>query len=63
VSFPDDVTLDSYALLNATLRYRINGAVTLQARLENALDEDYTLVQGYRTEDRSYTIGVRFSFD
>jgi vitamin B12 transporter len=63
VSFPDDVTLDSYALLNATLRYRINDALTLQARLENALDEDYTLVQGYRTEDRSYTIGVRFSFD
>ena len=63
VSFPDNVTLDSYALLNATLRYRINEAVTLQARLENALDEDYTLVQGYRTEDRSYTIGVRFSFD
>ncbi len=63
VSFPDDVTLDSYALLNATLRYRVNEALTLQARLENALDEDYTLVQGYRTEDRSYTIGVRFSFD
>jgi vitamin B12 transporter len=63
VSFPDNVTLDSYALLNATLRYRINEALTLQARLENALDEDYTLVQGYRTEDRSYTIGVRFSFD
>ncbi len=50
-------------MLNATLRYRINDALTLQARLENALDEDYTLVQGYRTEDRSYTIGVRFSFD
>jgi vitamin B12 transporter len=63
VSFPDNVTLDSYALLNATLRYRIDEALTLQARLENALDEDYTLVQGYRTEDRSYTIGVRFSFD
>jgi vitamin B12 transporter len=63
VGFPDNVTLDSYALVNATLRYRVNDALTLQARLENALDEDYTLVQGYRTEDRAYTVGVRFSFD
>jgi vitamin B12 transporter len=62
-SFPDTVTLDSYALINATLRYRINQALTLQARLENAFDEQYTLVQGYRTEGRSYTLGVRFSFD
>jgi len=62
-SFPDTVTLDSYALVNATLRYRINGGITLQARLENAFDEDYTQVQGYRTEGRSYTIGVRYSFE
>jgi len=63
VSFPDNVTLDSYQLVNATARYRVNDALTLQARLENAFDEDYTLVQGYRTEGRSYTIGVRYSFD
>jgi vitamin B12 transporter len=62
-SFPDTVTLDAYALVNATLRYRINGSAILQARLENAFDEDYTLVQGYRTEGRAYTIGVRFSFE
>jgi len=63
VSFPDNVTLDSYALFNATVRYRINGRLTLQGRVENAFDEDYTLVQGYRTEGRTYTIGVRYSFD
>ena len=34
--FPDNVTLDSYTLVNATLRYRVNGALTLQGRLENA---------------------------
>jgi vitamin B12 transporter len=62
-SFPDTVTLDSYQLVNATVRYRVNDALTMQARLENAFDEDYTLVQGYRTEGRSYTIGVRYSFD
>lgn len=57
------VTLDSYALVNATLRYRVNDALTLQGRLENAFDEDYVLAEGYRTEGRSYTIGVRYSFD
>jgi vitamin B12 transporter len=61
--FPENVTLDSYALVNATLRYRASGALTLQGRLENAFDEDYTLAEGYRTEGRAYTIGVRYSFE
>ncbi len=61
--FPENVTLDSYALLNATVRYRVTGALTLQGRIENALDEDYTLAEGYRTEGRAYTVGVRYSFD
>ena len=61
--FPENVTLDSYALVNATLRYRVSGALTLQGRLENAFDEEYTLAEGYRTEGRSYTVGVRYSFD
>ena len=61
--FPANVTMDSYVLVNATLRYRVNGALTLQGRLENLLDEDYVLAQGYRTEGRSYTVGVRYSFD
>jgi vitamin B12 transporter len=63
ISFPENVTLDSYTLVNATLRYRATPALTVQGRLENAFDEDYVLAQGYRTEGRSYTIGVRFSFD
>jgi len=61
--FPENVTLDSYALVNATVRYRVNAALTLQGRIENAFDEDYTLAEGYRTEGRAYTIGVRYSFD
>jgi vitamin B12 transporter len=62
VGFPT-VTLDSYALVNATVRYRATPQLSVQARLENAFDEDYTLVQGYRTEGRAYTIGVRFNFE
>jgi vitamin B12 transporter len=63
VGFPQNVTLDSYALLNATVRYRVNAALTVQGRIENALDEDYTQALGYRTEGRGYTIGVRYSFE
>jgi vitamin B12 transporter len=61
--FPANVAMDSYALVNATLRYRVNDSFTLQGRLENLLDENYVLAQGYRTEGRSYTVGVRYSFE
>ena len=61
--FPENVTLDSYALVNATVRYRVTNAFIVQGRLENAFDEDYTQAQGYRTEGRAYTIGVRYSFE
>jgi vitamin B12 transporter len=56
------VTLDSYTLVNATVRWRATAALTLQGRLENAFDEKYTQAAGYRTRGRAYTIGVRFSF-
>ena len=62
VGFPA-VTLDSYTLVNATARWRANGALTVQGRLENAFDEDYTQAAGYRTRGRAYTIGVRYSFE
>jgi vitamin B12 transporter len=57
------VTLDSYTLVNATVRWRATSALTLQGRLENAFDQDYTQAAGYRTRGRAYTIGVRYSFE
>ena len=63
VAFPTNVTLDSYVLVNATVRYRVTPSFALQGRFENLFDEDYTLAQGYRTEGRSYTIGVRYGFN
>ena len=50
-------------MINATARWRVNSALTLQGRLENLFDEDYAFAEGYRTEGRTYTIGVRYSFD
>ena len=63
VGFPTSITLDSYALVNATVRYRVTSTLTLQGRLENLFDADYTLAQGYRTEGRTYTVGVRYNFE
>ncbi|HUQ09474.1 MAG TPA: TonB-dependent receptor [Steroidobacteraceae bacterium] len=57
------VTLDSYALVNATVRYRMTSQLTLQSRLENLLDEHYSFADGYRTEGRAWTVGVRYSFE
>jgi vitamin B12 transporter len=61
VGFPNAL-LDSYALLNATLRYRATPHLTVQGRFENLFDENYAFAQGYRTEGRTYTVGVRYSF-
>jgi vitamin B12 transporter len=57
------VSLDAYALVNATLRYRVTPRFTLQGRLENLFDEDYTFAEGYRAEGRAWTVGVRYSFE
>jgi vitamin B12 transporter len=57
------ITLDSYTLVNATVRWRATSALTLQGRLENAFDEQYTQAAGYRTRGRAYTVGVRYRFD
>jgi vitamin B12 transporter len=61
VGFPV-VTLDSYTLVNTTARIRVTSHLTVQGRLENLFDEEYTFAEGYRAEGRSYTIGVRYSF-
>jgi vitamin B12 transporter len=57
------ITLDSYTLFNATLRYRATPQLTLQGRFENLLDEEYAFAAGYRTEGRAYTLAVRYTFD
>jgi vitamin B12 transporter len=57
------VTLGSYTLVNATVRWRATSALTLQGRLENAFDADYVQAQGYRTRGRAWTVGVRYSFE
>lgn len=54
------VELDSYALANLTARYDIGAGWSANARIENILDEDYVLANGYNTQDRSLFVGVRY---
>jgi len=44
-----DVELRSYTLLNLTAEYRLAPRWLMKGRIENLLDEDYQLVDGYNT--------------
>lgn len=37
----------------------VTGRWSVQARLDNAFGEDYTLVYGYRTSGRGFTLATR----
>lgn len=60
--FPQPVDLDSYTLLNLTGQWSITGSWSVQARIENALDEQYMLANGFNTADRSLFVSTRFEF-
>ena len=62
VAFPSTVHLAGYTLVNATARFAVTDRWWVQARLDNALDESYTLVHGYNTPGRSFTLATRFAF-
>jgi vitamin B12 transporter len=55
-------SLDDYAVLDVSLAYSVSDAVEVFARVENAADEDYQEVGGYRTAGRSAYGGVRLRF-
>ena len=55
------VDLDAYALTNLKARLALSDTWSLLARIENVFDEDYTLADGYRTQDRAGFIEVRYA--
>jgi vitamin B12 transporter len=55
-------TLDAYQVLNLAGRYSLGDALTLFARVENLLDEDYEEAKDYGTKGFSAYAGVRMSF-
>lgn len=56
------VRLSAYTLVNLAASYRLSSAVTLYARLQNALDSQYEDVYGYNTPGASGVLGLRLDF-
>ena len=59
--FPQDVTLDGYVLANLTAQWRVTPSLSLIARVENLLDEDYELADTYNTADRGLYVSMRYA--
>ena len=59
--FPQDTTLDGYVLANLTAQWRVTPSLSLIARVENLLDEDYELADTYNTADRGLYVSLRYA--
>ncbi len=60
--FPDPVELEGYTLVNLYARLALVRGLSLQLRLENALDEQYELASTYNTPERSVFVAARYEF-
>ncbi len=60
--FPSPAVLDGYVVASLSARIAIAERWTVTARLENLLDEQYELAQGYNTMDRSAFVALRHDF-
>ena len=55
-------TLGGYGVVDLRTAWQVTPTVELSAKLENAFDKDYQLVDGYNTQDRYLEGGVKLSF-
>ncbi len=53
--------LDGYTLLDLRASYAFNDALRIQARLENAFDEDYETVAWYNQPGRAFYLTLRYT--
>lgn len=56
-----DVGLDSYTLINFYAGYQLDRRWNLYGKVENLLDEEYQLADGFNTQGRIAYIGLRFN--
>lgn len=56
------VQLPDFEVLDLTANFRINDALQVYGRIENALDEDYREVIGYHVAGRASYLGMRMQF-
>jgi vitamin B12 transporter len=54
------VLLPAYSLLNLNARWRFERYWQIEARLQNALDQDYEPVRDYQDAGRQFWIGLRY---
>jgi vitamin B12 transporter len=52
--------LDAFTLLNLAAQWTLGAGFTLEGRVENATDRDYTLVHGYNAPERTVFLGLRY---
>jgi vitamin B12 transporter len=57
-----DARLAGYVLANLTASFALSGHWTLRARLENLLDQDYELVEGYNSPGRGIYASLAYSY-
>jgi vitamin B12 transporter len=57
-----DVRLAGYVLASLTARFELKEHWTLQARLDNLLDQDYELVEGYNSAGRGIYASLAYSY-
>ena len=60
--YQERVELDDFTLMTIAGSYQLLDKLKLFARMENALDEDYEEVFGYRTPGRAWYAGLSYSF-
>lgn len=58
----DRPTLGDYTVANATFAYGLGDSMEAYLRIDNLLDEEYQLVNGYGTSDRAFSLGLRTRF-
>lgn len=51
-----------YTLFNSVINYKIQKSVNTYLKIENILDKDYQVIDGYATAGRSYNAGVNVTF-
>ncbi|MDQ0290814.1 TonB-dependent receptor plug domain-containing protein [Oligosphaera ethanolica] len=58
----ETMKLDDYVLMHATLSYDFSSALSAYVRVDNLLNENYTVTPDYKTYGRCYYVGVNYSF-
>jgi vitamin B12 transporter len=59
--WPGRVTLPGYGLLNLGTSYQLNNSVSLQTRLNNVADKNYSLANGFTTPGRNLFVSLNWN--